>query len=323
MSSSSIQDDIKNNAICRLEDLKTALMQVRELKTSTVNTSVAQSLLQIVNKRLITLEKFKGEKTDLQNYDVSDLESEAEQFLEDIELNKRDSCGKVAEVKEIMSRSGLRIIVYPLTRMESESSRLLDDLVLIGFPIGVLRDHDEIYLLLHEIAHHFLKGMPRERSDELLDGEIERLRFEGEYATNLDRKDRTLLAKSQFYKKVKEYWMEELTSDLFGAFVVGAKYLHSFVKYQMNKRYFSIEESHPSNKIRYTYLKTYLWRINGQCSQSSFPSYDDLINTNRVIDIKSKFILRDDFINALLLDFEEMMERIDSIKNISLGFKDL
>lgn len=320
MSLSSIQDDFKHSALRRLEEMSTALTQVHESRTSIMNVSVARSFSQIVDKRLRKLKKFEEEEYDLQKYDVSDIESEVDRFLEDIELNRRDSSGKISKIKEIMGRSGLRIIVYPLTRMESEPSKILVDLVLIGFPIGVLKDSDEIYLILHEIAHHLLREMPRKRSNEMLDREIDRLRFEGEFSTNMDRRDRILLAKSQFYKKVKEYWLEEITSDLFGAFIVGAKYLHSFVKYQMNKRYFSLEESHPSNKIRYTYLKTYLSGTNQVSQHSNFAMYDGLINSNRLIDLKSKFIMKDDFIEAVILDFEEMVRKIDSINDISSRF---
>ena len=123
---------------------------------------------------------------------------------------------------------------------------------------------------------------------EAITGEIDRMKQRAMFPSNLDNINLRLLNRAKLYERLSKPWLSELVSDMFGAYMAGTYYLEAFFLYQLNKRYFEEIDDHPTNYLRYIYLKNYL--IKTKSMDASNDELESLVNTNSNVDSRFKLL---------------------------------
>ncbi len=308
------------------------LLSKRRLKTLvTKNRDPSSVNGQIIERYLIAIEEKeedfqKNHEISMQSvetFDVSELEGDISVLLEDLVLNGKDKDGSYQKMKQVFRDIGVYLVFYPSISLESPKLALFPDILFIGIPGGIYNESLYFPLVFHEIGHSLIDSTSFTSCSEALKQESERLRFQAQFGSNLSRVNTRYLDKSKFYLHLIHEWIPEIASDIFGAYMAGQRYLYSFLLYQLNKRYFSTIEDHPSNKLRFVYLVNYLQRNDGLDGSLYFSNFLDFINSDKKLDDKSKFLYRNDIQEMFFKDFKDAIERNNSLKVIKEKVREL
>ena len=150
---------------------------------------------------------------------------------------------------------------------------------------------------------------------------VESLEEKAFHSSNLDKVNQRLLNSARYYERVSEPWLSELTSDIFGAYMTGLNYVEAFVLYQLNKRYFESIDDHPTNKVRYMYLISYLSKTEPFLNSSA--DFSSLLNSDYKADKKSKLFTEQQYQELILGGFEQEIHNRICLQEIKSKIRDL
>lgn len=270
----------------RLGLIKESLSNISRKTLGIADNILLNRYLTELKKREHTLLLDHSVQTNTIDSDISDLEGDISLFVNDIVLNAKDADGIFLGLKNIFSRTGNSIIFYPSVELESQKFGIFGDIFFVGVPISVIHERLLVPLVLHEIGHSLVSPDLFKSVRETIENEAERLKHGAIYDANLDRVNIRLLNRSNFYQRISKWWVRELVSDIFGAFMAGTPYLMAFLLNQLNKRYLSNIDDHPSNKLRFLYLVRYLEQTGEIKEGSSMNELIDIVNTDDKLDSK-------------------------------------
>lgn len=301
----------------RLEHTKKLLLKVQELSPDPINEIIIRRYLEHIElKERFFLEKSIDKNVTIQDFDISGIESDVSIFLEDIVLNKKNEFDFFSKIKCIFQSVGAHLIFYPSIQMESNEARVFDDIFLIGVPAAVLNERDYFPLIFHEIGHSLLDSSNFSSLSDFFKIEIEKLKKRAFNGANLDQVNVRYLNRANFYLRILNLWIPEITSDIFGAYFIGLPYFFAFLLYQLNKKYFSSIEDHPSNGVRFLYLLKYFQRSDELNNKEDLGKLIEIVNTDEVLDAKSR-ILRVKSTQDLFFDgFDAQIEEYSGFKEI-------
>ena len=282
---------------------------------TSVNDKILERYLAALEEKEKSFQKGpEASKQSIESFDISELEGDISILLEDLVLNEKDRDGFYLELKQLFKEIGIYLIFYPSISLESPKSGSFRDILFIGIPGGILNESLYSPLVLHEIGHSVIDSTNFVSCNRALKEESERLRIQAQLGSNLNRVNTRYLDKSRFYMRLMKEWLPEIASDVFGAHVAGERYLSSFLLYQLNKRYLSNIEDHPSNMLRFVYLVNYLQKNDGLDGSLYTTNFTDVINSDKRSDGKSGFLYRNDMQEMFFRDFEKEIEHNPGLK---------
>lgn len=298
----------------KLTQLKIELKSAIAESKCNVNSEIIIRYLDKIREKEKLFESAWENPKGIKALDISKLERDIVFLLQDIVFMKRDYNGLYASLKRIFWEKNYLLIIYLSESMMSYESECLKRTIFIGVPFGVVLQSDLFVLVLHEIGHSLL-----DKSDFLLFNkkigiEIDRLQESISRPTVIDRPNENFSRRLYFCETVvKNQWLTEIASDIFGTYISGHNYLQAFVLYQLNSSYYDPNSDHPPNSIRFLYIYNYLKRIRLDHRKDS--ALSNSINDNRSDDHNPSFIMEQDYLKALFKDFDKIVER-----NLLFGF---
>jgi hypothetical protein len=272
----------------RLEFLKVDLNKASSRNKNDINQHIIDKYLNLINEKEIIFHDQVDAPLDIKIYDISELESDISLLLEDVVLNEKDCDNLYSTLKAIFYEIGYLFVFYPAIQLMSSQYQTFQEVFFIGVPIGILYEKKYFPLVLHEIGHIILDKGEFTKFTEAITGEIDRMKQRAMFPSNLDNINLRLLNRAKLYERLSKPWLSELVSDMFGAYMAGTYYLEAFFLYQLNKRYFEEIDDHPTNYLRYIYLKNYL--IKTKSMDASNDELESLVNTNSNVDSRFKLL---------------------------------
>jgi hypothetical protein len=285
----------------RLDLIKESLSNIPRETLGRVDNKILNRYLTEVEKREHKIFLDHSLQTNTKDRDISDLEGDVSLFVNDIVLNAKDSDGIFLSLKDIFSRTGYSFVFYPSVELESRKFSIFDNIFFVGVPINIINERLLFPLVLHEIGHSLVSPDLFKSVREKIENEAARLKQSAIYGANINIVNTKLLNRSNLYQRISKSWVTELASDMFGAFMVGLPYLTAFLLNQLNKRYLSDIDDHPSNKLRFLFLVRYLERTGEIKNSSSMNGLVDLVNTDDKLDSK-KWLFGDISLQKLFIE---------------------
>lgn len=270
----------------RLDLIKKSLSNIPSETLGRVDNVIQSRYLLELKKREQKILCGKSVQTNIKDYDISDLEGDVSLFVNDLVINAEDADGIFVRLKNIFSRTGKCIVFYPSIELELQNFGIFNDIIFIGVPSNIIHERLLAPLVLHEIGHSFVNPNLFKLVQETIENEAVSLKQRAINSANLDIVNTKLHNRSDFYLRISHLWISELVSDLFGAFMVGLPYLKAFLLNQLNKRYLSNIDDHPSNKLRFLFLVRYLERTREIKHGSNMNELINLVNTDDKLDSK-------------------------------------
>lgn len=312
----SILENYLSGSKKRLARLKEELAKVSEQIKDKTNQEIARAYLEVIEAKSKNFESsLKKIPKSLAPYDVSLIETCVGFFLNDVVLNGKDD-ERFSSIKEIFRSAKLHLVIYPYAMLETPNFTLVDNIVNVGVPTGILYDTNYLPLIFHEIGHNLFKDDVDSLFVKEVNIEIEKFERRGKYGTNLDNINLRMLNRALFYKRIRDYWFPEIMSDLTGAHFAGFHYMKTFVMYQLNKAYLGRFEDHPTNLTRVRYISGFLKRENEILADSLLSKYHKLIMSDKDVDIKSSWVNQSNIRELIYIDFNRLLEENTNLKDL-------
>jgi len=312
MDKTEIYKEARETAIRRIKRL---IKWIDDLRGSHIDLESENSIIKRYKSRLENkLMEITGQDdtTNVYSLDISEIERDLVLIIEDVRFKERYPKEPVDFLKNLFYKLDFGLIIFNSNMFEYCGSEIFEDVFFTGAPLSLLYEKQYIPLLGHEIGHHFYKDREVfKRFDSKINSKIDQLEEDAQHPPTLNHIDRTLFAKAGFLKRILPEWKKEFFADLFATSIWGLKYVRSFAVFQIDKAYFSYDESDPPNKLRFEIMLRFM-----EMNEYDHPSktknilktYNGVIHSDGVLESKIRGVFTDDLKSAIIKDFEIYMK---------------
>ena len=267
--------------------------------------------------------KTSDDSNSVYSLDISDIEKELILIVEDIRFSEKYPKEVIDSLKELFNNNNLKLIIFNSNMFEYYPSMVFDDVFFIGVPISLMYEEQYVPLVWHEIGHYFYEENLFTQFDSLIKLKIEDIENQALNPPTRGHTDKTLLAKSEFLKRVIPDWKKEFFADLFAASIRGTQYVHSFAMFQLDKAYLCNDESDPPHKLRFEVILKFLEKedIDKSIIEEISKKYNGLIHTDSILEAQVRGIIETKEISALGDDFGGFVSSYEVINAIKEELK--
>ena len=258
------------------------------------------------------------------SFDISEIESELALVMDDINI-RRDfdfSNDFVNFTKTLFHNNNIGLIIFNSNVFEFTRSVVFDEIIFIGMPFSLINEERYVPLIGHEIGHFFYRTGIFPNFNSMLDEKIKEIEDEALNPPTNTHVDKPLLEKAKYLRRVIPQWEKEIFSDLFAASIWKERYASSFALFQIDKAYLSVDESDPTNKLRFITILKLLKRIGFDPTLINLveEKYEGLIHTDNNIEAKTRGLFPDKLIEVFIEDFLNNMKSNTLFNNIKERF---
>ncbi len=307
MDKTEIYKEVRETTIRRINRL---IQWIDDLLESRLNLEYENSILKRYKLKLEDkLIKITGQDniTNVHSLDISEIERDLVLIIEDVRFKEKYPHDPIDFLKKLFYKVNFGLIIINSNMFEYYESGIFETVFFIGAPLTLLYERQYIPLLGHEIGHHFYKKSEVfKRFDSKINLKISQIEEDALHPATFNHIDRPLLAKAEFLKRILPEWKGEFFADLFATSIWNLKYVRSFAVFQLDKAYFSYDESDPTNKLRFEIMLKLLEMSGCEHSKTDdiLKTYNGLIHSDSALEAKIRGVFTDELKSTIVEDFE-------------------